>query len=883
MSSPRLILTANIITFTIFMLAQVQASEWNYKFTYTKNINSQMSLDCGADKAIWIGWSHYGTRSSLIKRNEEEPPALNPFNTDRVLSFPNEKDCWMNFTEKIAEQCNGAQHCDLSSQPTYIHKCGKISDYLYVSFKCIRENVMFDVCKPITRTFNRFSKDPSFYIKSSDFPDEYPWSLDCSCSITSSIEQPLKLEVLWFSLQDNDYVNIFNKNLSGWINPTYEMPILTKTNKIRFMTDDALAYKGFWLKVSGRKACRDDWQLVGDNCVKVFSENLDWRSANQRCQQMNGNLIKIDDVVSDLKLTQYMKSFYPEIDSYWIGLRKYVDVYNKERWMWSSNSTNYNDVSWWPWAPKIAGREEFALHRPYANNCVVKRRDEGGYFTTSCDSEVRNGFICQTKTLESQLRSDIRLECGQTKEVESHLDELLQFEKIGISSIKNYKNKHEEATKPEVTTKKSILIEPVENEPMNNDKTTGKAEIHSNFHASSSSPKSSVSPKLPTIENPQIFSEKSISSEKKQPEAAKLNTAILAGIISGIGLVIVVINLAVLFICRRNLKKFLKSTKSDKNDITSPDILQDYFEAFNTLQTMKSQDPKAQLKMLNEMNAALTLQQMKTLPNNSNANNRTVSINSGDEPLMSESAKLFYNSQFFKNMTLKQTEAALTNTTSAFKPFIREVNDKTLSQQQLLQPMDSLLSRNTNANGNFLNQHNQYDKITHIQPGQAQFDNQYAHTYECLDNSEKRLQLGTRGYNHQQSSLQSPNDNVNVSTSSTSSSSGASSTQHLIRNPNQHINIENLVSAQQLQSLTPAQLAMVITGNQKGFKCACGVNSFGDVCGVCGTANGSWSPDSAYYSSIPNYAAYNIQSGNQPPQFASFNFNGNENFKSHLV
>jgi hypothetical protein len=36
----------------------------------------------------------------------------------------------------------------------------------------------------------------------------------------------------------------------------------------------------------------------------------------------------------------------PEIVSYWIGLRKYVDVTNKEKWMWSDlNSTIYNDVS----------------------------------------------------------------------------------------------------------------------------------------------------------------------------------------------------------------------------------------------------------------------------------------------------------------------------------------------------------------------------------------------------------------------------------------------------------------------------------------------------------------------------------------------------------
>lgn len=156
----------------------------------------------------------------------------------------------------------------------------------------------------------------SFYIKSSDFPDEYSSSLDCSCALMSSSSSSsssntnLKLEMLWFSLQDNDYVHMFQRNVSGWVTPTYEMPILGKLTRLRFLTDDSLAYKGFWLKISSRQACKDDWQLVGDMCIKVFtSEQLDWRSANQKCSQMNGNLIKIDDVVADLKLTQYMNSF----------------------------------------------------------------------------------------------------------------------------------------------------------------------------------------------------------------------------------------------------------------------------------------------------------------------------------------------------------------------------------------------------------------------------------------------------------------------------------------------------------------------------------------------------------------------------------------------
>jgi hypothetical protein len=141
---------------------------------------------------------------------------------------------------------------------------------------------------------------------------------------------------------------------------------------------------------------------VGDTCVKVFSDALDWRSANQRCQQMNGYLLKIDDVISDLKLTQYMKSFYPEVNSYWIGLRKYVDQHNEEKWMWSNNSTLYNDISWWPWRKIFANNEKQQSNLQQSasanNHCVIKRRNEDGYFPSSCEPSNKNSFICQTDT-----------------------------------------------------------------------------------------------------------------------------------------------------------------------------------------------------------------------------------------------------------------------------------------------------------------------------------------------------------------------------------------------------------------------------------------------------------------------------------------------------
>jgi hypothetical protein len=213
---------------TMIETTSSNADSWFYKFSFTKNVNSQVSIECSNSDQIWIGWSHYGTRNPTTVNSE---PTLT-----KLAELPNELDCWMNFTEKIAEQCNGADRCDLSSQPTYIHKCGKISDYLYVAYKCIRERDTFDICRKTEPRVFSLAHD-SFYIKSSEFPDEYSSSLDCSCLLTQSsqVHQAIKLEVLWFSLQDNDVLSIGHtaanshnsavKNLTGWINPTYEMPL----------------------------------------------------------------------------------------------------------------------------------------------------------------------------------------------------------------------------------------------------------------------------------------------------------------------------------------------------------------------------------------------------------------------------------------------------------------------------------------------------------------------------------------------------------------------------------------------------------------------------------------------------------------------------------
>ena len=146
----------------------------------------------------------------------------------------------------------------------------------------------------------------------------------------------------------------------------------------------------------------------------------------------------------------------------------------------------------------------------------------------------------------------------------------------------------------------------------------------------------------------------------------KFNTTVLAGIISGIGLVIVVINLVVLFMCRRNLKNFLKSSSNSSSSsstssssassssslstnknlkLNRDDLIQEYFEAFSTLHNHNS-GHKKNLKLIETGAAASTtpIALMNTIHRLQHASNS--SSKSGDESLLQESAKLFYNPKF---------------------------------------------------------------------------------------------------------------------------------------------------------------------------------------------------------------------------------------------
>ena len=542
--------------------------------------------------------------------------------------------------------------------------------------------------------------------------------------------------------------------------------------------------------------------------------------------------------------------------------------------------------------------------------------------------------------------NEINLKCGPSDEVNKLLNKNVEtINSIGVNSIKNTMMPQLFTTTTIKSTSMPLLSVDTEQirkidadtgeqqEMLFNLQTAKITQLFTEFKKLSTKLSSSSSPFLETTTQSAQTPSHLINTD------LKFNTTILAGIISGIGLVIVVINLVVLFLCRRNLKNFLKSSSHSSSSsstsssassssslslsknlkINRDDLIQEYFEAFNTMHAPVVVHNKKSLKLMetggggNNQNLPIAL--MNTIHRLQQQQQQQST--SGDE-----SAKLFYNHSDLLTQTMRNTD------------------QDNILKRQLLQHLQQ-------------QQHNQdmhqYDKMNHqaIHKEEEASSNEtgpnqqhYAHTYECLDsleminsnnnininnnnNNNKRptgIHLGVssrtsqRAYrtnlnnssNHNKSNnnsiinangemVNSFNDtntqnttnltdiaNFNISSSSTSSSSGVSSTHQFISN-NKNNNNNNSKALHFLQQQSPnsfllnstANLNAKFLQNSQNIKSQQYLQFNGDLINVSNIgANGSggtWSPDSAYYSAIPTLNNYNYNLPQQQQQQTQFN------------
>ncbi|CAF1556039.1 unnamed protein product [Adineta ricciae] len=337
------------------------ADQWYSKSQCTqKEFANHMDINCNPNELILIGWSHYGTKKSRDRTNPS------------TKCEPSENDCIMDYTHKIAELCNGVSKCEVVLTQQFIHKCSDEATYLYISYQCIKNSTIVDVCSKRSLTSTN-----GVNLISPMFPNEYPNNVNCTCAIESKKKTNIVIDVenLSFNLQDNDRLASF----SGTI--PFGASLLTSKSSLslNFQTDETLSQSGFWIRLYGYQQCNDDEYVLGSKCIKIFSDKQTWTLAHNKCRSIQSKLIHLHDIIQEKKLAYFLSTNQQYPTSFWIAEEK----------------ENYIVHSWWPW-------------RSSSNigKCILRTSD--GWLKRPCTEE--QAFICERDINRQSLPLTIR--CG---------------------------------------------------------------------------------------------------------------------------------------------------------------------------------------------------------------------------------------------------------------------------------------------------------------------------------------------------------------------------------------------------------------------------------------------------------------------------------------
>ncbi|CAF1252897.1 unnamed protein product [Rotaria sordida] len=336
-----------LFLFSIFHISL--SDKWYSKSQCTqKEFANHMDINCNSNEFILIGWSHYGTKK-LVDR----------INSSSSICEPSEKDCIMDYTHKIAELCNGVSKCEVILTQQFIHKCSDEATYLFISYQCIQNSTIIDICSE--RSITSLN---GVNLISPMFPNEYPNNINCTCSIESKKKSNVIIDVesLSFNLQDNDNLLSF----SGTI--PFGASLLTVKNQfnLKFQTDETLSQSGFWIRLYGYEQCYNDEYILGSKCIKIFSKKQTWKLAKEKCLSIDSNLIRLHDIIQEKKLAYFIltNNEQQQLTSFWI----------------SNEKDNYDIHSWWPWRSSST-----------TGKCVLRTQD--GWIKRPCNEE--QAFICE--------------------------------------------------------------------------------------------------------------------------------------------------------------------------------------------------------------------------------------------------------------------------------------------------------------------------------------------------------------------------------------------------------------------------------------------------------------------------------------------------------
>ncbi|CAF2765614.1 unnamed protein product [Rotaria sp. Silwood2] len=369
-----------LVVSSLFSYSSSSFDEWHSKSQCTqKEFANHMDISCNSNEFILIGWSHYGTKKSSGIRSLIKP--------EQQWCEPSESDCIMDYTHKIAELCNGVSKCEVILTQQFIHKCSDEATYLFISYQCINNSTIVDVCSK-----HSMISSNGLNLISPLFPNEYPNNVNCTCRIEpvelnkQSLPINIDVESLSFNLQDNDYLSSSKSlSLSGTI--PFGASLFNEKNSLRltFTTDETLSQSGFWIRLHGYYQCNNDEYTLGSKCIKIFQQKQTWNDAQEKCLSIGSRLIHLNDIVQEKKLTYFLLTNYEQSQqqtSFWI----------------SDEKENYNIHSWWPW--------RLSLNE---GKCVLRTQD--GWIKRPCDE--LQAFICERDINRQSIPLTVR--CGNAQ------------------------------------------------------------------------------------------------------------------------------------------------------------------------------------------------------------------------------------------------------------------------------------------------------------------------------------------------------------------------------------------------------------------------------------------------------------------------------------
>ena len=186
----------------------------------TNNNQKILKLNCESN-FIFIAWTHYGHQtadSSRTNKNHRFSASVNQNSTEAGTNsgcYFSPKDCIVS-VDYVANECNGLSSCQISLDAQYLHSCKAYSDYLFIIYECIEAKNTVNICENYANldVSSDSERNSLIYLQSPFYPNEYMSNLDCNCSMQTSRDSSIQIELLEFDLESpsNENTNSQSSN-----------------------------------------------------------------------------------------------------------------------------------------------------------------------------------------------------------------------------------------------------------------------------------------------------------------------------------------------------------------------------------------------------------------------------------------------------------------------------------------------------------------------------------------------------------------------------------------------------------------------------------------------------------------------------------------------